>query len=442
MDDEMKKNDEDRSLFRPPAVEHFSEAGQFESNLQMIQYKRWLTRASLVVLIIGFLSWLIFGSLAIEAQGVGIAVNAEGLSNVETSFSGMVKNLHVQVGDHVEEGELLAILFNPEIEMRLEMANNTIQSLEKRLILLKSQVEAEAVAEKKAISDSIEAAKFKIGVLEKEIPVLTDDVRNKEDLALRGLFDSQSLQQSKELLWNKLTDLEKTKANLSNLQFLQKKGYREEEVEALYEQLLGALQDKNLLKTQLKYENIYSPVSGTLLEWFIQPDKYISAGELIARLEIQRNEKGHQIFYGYLPLEIGRKIRLNAEVEIELTTVKSQEYGAMIGNIVSVSPYAISPESLTRLINNPALIEFFLQKHEAVIEVMIEPQKDSNTFSGYRWTSGDGPPIHLTSGTLCIFKGLVEEIRPYLYFFPAWWIKKIFYKPPEVEENTPIVKPI
>ena len=427
MTEEDNESEEGKSLFRPAAVEHFGDTGQFEQHLQPIQYKRWLTLISLAVLLIGVLIWFFFGFLPIEAQGVGIAVSAGGLSNVETSFSGVVKNLNTRIGDHVMQGDLLATLYSPEIETRLKIARETIQSLQKRFVLLRLQVSTEALAEKKAFLESIEAAKFKIKTLEKEIPVLVYDVKNKEDLAERGLFDSQSLQQSKELLWSKQIDLEKTKANLSNLQFMLKKGYREEEVEALQDRLLEANKDKNLLETQLQYENIYSPVTGNVLEWFIQPDQYISAGELIARLEIQGEEPAHKIFYGYLPIETGKRVRLHAEVEIELTNVKSQEYGAMLGNIVSVSQYAISPENLMHLINNPALVEFFLQKHEAVLEVIIEPIRDPATISGYRWTSGKGPPIQLTSGTLCIFKGKIEEIHPFLYYFPVWWVRRMIY---------------
>jgi HlyD family secretion protein len=422
-----EKEEENKSIFRPAAIEHYSNASQFEQTFLPIRYKKWIIRGSLTLLLIGALIWFFFGTLPIEAQGVGIAVNIEGLSNVETSFNGVVKGLNVGVGESVQQGDLLAVLSNPEIEARLNMTLQTIENLQKRIDHLREEVEKEKTAEKKAISEEIAAANYKIQVLEKEIPVLQADVYNKEDLAARGLFDSQSLQESKELLWSKQTDLEKTKANLFHLHFLLKKGYRQQEIDSLQEMLLTAMQEKSLYEAQLNYKNIYSPVSGVILEWFIHPNKYVAAGDLIARLEIHTTEKSRQVFYGYLPVEIGRKVRLNAEVAIELTTVKQQEYGAILGNIISISPYAISPESLTRLINNPALIQHFMQQHAAVIEVVIEPQLDPSTISGYRWTSGEGPPIQLTSGTLCTFKGLVEEVRPYLYVIPAWWIKKIFH---------------
>lgn len=427
-ENENEKDQESSSMFRQSAIEYHSGRSQFEHTLQSIQYKKWIILASLAILFIGSLTWFFFGSIPIEAEGIGIAVNVEGLSNIETAFSGVVKNLNVHVGEQIKKGDVIAILYNPEIENQLLSAKQIISSLKKRLKILRDQVEKEKTREKKALLESIEASHFKMQVLEKEIPVLQRDVFNKEDLAIQGLFDSQSLQDSKELLWSKQIDLEKSRANLSHLQFLLKKGYRQEEIDALNEQLLETIKERKILETQLTYKNIYSPVTGTLLEWFIQPNKYVSIGELIARSEIQENEKeGRKVFYGYLPVEIGRRVRLNAEVAIQLTNVKSQEFGAILGNIASVSQYATSPENLSRLINNPDLIDYFLQKNAAITEVIIEPQLDPNTVSGFHWTSGKGPPIHLTSGTLCTFKGLVEEVPPYLYFLPTWWIRKMIY---------------
>jgi HlyD family secretion protein len=134
---------------------------------------------------------------------------------------------------------------------------------------------------------------------------------------------------------------------------------------------------------------------------------------------------------------VGKKVRLDAEVDIELANVKSQEYGALIGNIAYISQYPVSPENLTTAIHNPDLIQYFSQNKAAIVGIIVEPQRDPNTPSGYRWTSGQGPSIQLTSGTLCTFRGLVEEIPPYLYFIPVWWIKKMIYHPSNssLEEN-------
>lgn len=430
-----EKEDKEKSIFRKAAVEFYSSASQFEQTFSPIKYNQWMISGALTLLLIGACTWFFFGTLPIEAQGVGIVVNLDGISNVEASFSGVVKRLNTRVGEYVQQGDLLAVLYNPEIETRLNMTLQTIANLEKRIESLSWEVEEEKAEEKKAIAKEIEAAQYRINVLESEIPILEKDVHNKEVVNGPRLFDSRSLEDSKDLLWDKQTDLERTKAHLSHLQFLLKKGYRQHEIQSLQEELLASLQDKSLLEAQLNYKNIYSPVNGVILEWFVQPNKYVAEGDLITRLEIHSQEKSQKVFYGYLPIDVGAKVKLNAEVGIEPTTVKSQEYGAIVGHIVSVSQYAVSPESLNHLINNPALIRFLLQQHEAVVQVVIEPELDPNTISGYRWSSGKGAPIQLSSGTLCTFKGLIEEVRPYLYVIPAWWIKKIIHSGPDNPEN-------
>lgn len=431
-----EQHQENRSVFRFAAVDHYSSASHFEHPFLPIGYKKWVVQGSLLIVGIAATIWFFLGTLPVETEGVGIVVNVEGLSNIETSFNGVVKNLNVRSGEFVNKGQLLAVLSNPEVETRLNMAMQIIENLNQRIVNLQQEVEIERVAEKNVIAEEIAAATYKMNVLEREIPLLSRDVRNKEELLARGLFESQNLQDSKEMLWSKQTDLQRSQVHLTHLNFSLIKGHREQEIEALREHLFVVSQEMHLLEAQLKTQHIYSPAAGVILEVFIHPNKYVAEGDLIARLEIQQGENRQKIFYGYLPVEVGAKIRQNAEVAIELTTARAQEHGAILGNIVSISPYPVSIDSLTRTINNPALIRHFLQENEAVVEVVIVPQVDSKTVSGYRWTSGDGPPIQLTSGTLCSFKGLVEEVHPYLQVLPMWWLKQWFHP-----ENTPHKNP-
>lgn len=423
-----KPEDENEELiFRSEAMRHFGSSEQFEHNLQVMRYRRWVSQLSVLILVLGCLLWLIFGSISIEAEGMAIAMSDAGLANIETSFNGIVKELNVKVGQTVQKGDLLVTLSNPELNARLAMADETIQSLQKYWNYLHYEVAFERVEEKQAILKNIEATQFKIHILNQEIPVLEKDIGIKKELAEKGLFDSVSLQQARELMWGKQIDLEKTKADLASLRFKLKREYREEDLIALKEQLRQAHQQRSLLETQLRYANIYSPADGTILNFFIQPDIYVNTGQLIARLEIA-SPTNNTIFYGYLPLGVGKNIRLGAEVTMDLTTVKAQEYGSMIGHINAISQYAISKQKLESMLDNPDLVNYLIQSKEAVIEVKIEPQEDPTTFSGYKWTSGKGPPIHLTSGTLCIFKGLVEEMRPIFYFFPLWKVRQVLHQ--------------
>ena len=332
-----KEEEPEELLYRDAAIEHLSNTSRLELELQLISYPRWIVWLSCFILILSLLIWSIFGSIPVKAQGIGIAVNAEGLLNVETPLNGIVGSLSARVGERVKKGQLLATLFNDVKETQLKVANARVQNLKDRLDKLQKQIKLEAETQKEAIQKEILAAQYKIHSLTDEIPHIQQDVKNQEELAQKGLFVYRSLQNNKELLWSKQMDLEKTKANLANFQFLLKKGYREEEFEALQEQLLQAMQDKSLLEAQLRYKNIFSPANGTILEWFVQPGGYIGLGDPAVRLEVQGAKRESIIFYGFLPLEVGKKIRTDTEVEIELTTVKAQEYGAILGKITRVS---------------------------------------------------------------------------------------------------------
>lgn len=416
-----------RNIFRPAALESLSNSKRFEECLQVMHYRKWWTRLGLACLGIGFLVWLIWGSIPIEAQGVGVAVNEEGLYSLDTSFSGFVRYLNSNVAKEVQEGELLVVLDNPELNARQEAFQQTIANLEKRLEHLRHEIYLEKKDVIESLAKGIQAAEFKKHTLEQDIPILEEDVRLKKIVATKGLLRTNSLQESQELLWGKQIDLEKTKSDLLNLDFLLKKEYRDQEVIILEERLRDVVKEKALVEAQLQYNHIYSPIHGKILEWFVQPSNYVASGQLLARLEFMDHPSSYKVFYGYLPLE-DKKITLQAPVQIELTNIKSQEYGAILGHITHISSHAASPETLQHMIHNPALIDYLLQKKTAVFEVVIEPEHDPHTPSGYRWTSGQGPDIQLSSGTLCIFKGLIEEVRPLFYFFPIWWVKQKMYE--------------
>ncbi len=208
-DESENEEEPEPPLFRAAALEHLSNATQLELELQLIHYRRWITWTCCLFLILCLLIWSIFGSISVEAKGVGIAVNAAGLLNVDTSLNGIVVSLAARVGERVKRGQQLATLFNDVKETQLKEAHAKVHNLKDRVDKLQQQIKLEGGRQKEAIQKEIQAAQFKIHALIGEIPVIQQDVKNKEELALQGLFDSSSLQQSKELLWSKQTDLKK-----------------------------------------------------------------------------------------------------------------------------------------------------------------------------------------------------------------------------------------
>jgi multidrug resistance efflux pump len=99
---------------------------------------RFMTYIILVVLLLisGFLLWSTKSVKTFIVKGQGI-VTTEKKSNIMAKVSGEVKEVYVEEGKEVKEGELLLVFNSPEPQYQLEQADGQIEVLNKRIELLK-----------------------------------------------------------------------------------------------------------------------------------------------------------------------------------------------------------------------------------------------------------------------------------------------------------------
>ena len=99
------------------------------------------------------------------------------------------------------------------------------------------------------------------------------------------------------------------------------------------------------------------------------------------------------------------------EVRVEPNTVKREEYGAIVGKVATVSDFPVTPQGMLADLHNDALVKRFSQDG-APYAAKVTLERDPSTVSGYRWTSGKGPPIPLSSGTLTRAEVTTREQPP------------------------------
>jgi HlyD family secretion protein len=112
-----------------------------------------------------------------------------------------------------------------------------------------------------------------------------------------------------------------------------------------------------------------------------------------------------------MPPDRGKNIRPGMEVRVEPATIKREEYGAIVGNVMAVSDFPVTPQGMLADLHNDALVKRFSQDG-APYAAKVILERDPSTFSGYRWTSGKGPPILLSSGTLTRAEVTTREQPP------------------------------
>jgi len=71
----------------------------------------------------------------------------------------------------------------------------------------------------------------------------------------------------------------------------------------------------------------------------------------------------------------------------------------------------VTPEGMAAVLHNEALVRSF--SHEgAPYSVLVQLERDRAAVSGYRWSSGTGPPIRLTTGTIARAEITTREQPP------------------------------
>ena len=102
-------------------------------------------------------------------------------------------------------------------------------------------------------------------------------------------------------------------------------------------------------------------------------------------------------------------------------TVAPEEFGHIVGDVISVSEYPETPASIENDINESLAMKF--SSKGPVYKVIVKLRRNASSYSGYLWTSGKGPRISVTSGTICSGQINAEDYRPVDLVIPVF--KKI-----------------
>jgi phosphoketolase len=153
---------------------------------------------------------------------------------------------------------------------------------------------------------------------------------------------------------------------------------------------------------------IISPIEGRVLEVKISAGAVLAVGTPVIAIESEGRRLEALI---YIPAERGKNVKLGMPVRIEPSTVKREEFGTMVGTVVTISDFPITPQGMAAVLHNDNLVTRFT-KEGAAYAATVSLEQDADNVSGYRWAVGKGPPVRLTSGTLTRAEITTRRQRP------------------------------
>ena len=175
---------------------------------------------------------------------------------------------------------------------------------------------------------------------------------------------------------------------------------------ASYEQRLQAL------LAEYEYAaKVTSPYTGKVVEIMAAKGQYVGSGSSIIRLETHDEGNDELTAVLYVPVQLGKQLRPGMDVRLTPASVNREEYGSLIGSIVSISEFPVTVQGMMTTLGNEGLVQQMASQGVS-LEVRVSLVPDATTESGYRWSTEHGPPIQLSSGTIVYSAITTQTMRP------------------------------
>lgn len=410
-----------KQIFRSVSLERLASPEQLDQLMQVISPKGWVALLALLGLVVAAIAWGIFGSLPSTVSGTCILVKPGGVAEVLAPGAGRIADISVDVGDTVRAGQLIARIERQDglAQIRAGEARlHELQAQEDRLKALTAlsteQMAAYFADAERNLGNRIATAEQRIGALEAKI-------RNQSRLLEQGLITAQTLAATRLEHAGVQQDIDNFRNEIRQLAVRRIDTHKQvqNELSAIRLQINEARRNlDNLLRSTDAASLAYSPYHGRVLEIRLAEGALVNPGTPILAIEHLgggANDLEARIFI--TPLD-GKKIKPNMDVQISPSTVRREEFGVMLGKVRTVADFPSTTQGMMRLLNNEELVRQ-LAAGAPPIAVQADLTPSTATLSGYKWSSPNGPEVHVESGTLCTASITVRKQRPITLAIPA-----------------------
>lgn len=452
-------------LFRKAALDRLSSPEQLDQLITVTTPRAWLAIIAIGFILATALLWGVFGSIPTKVNGQGIITKSYGVYNIISARSGQITDIRVSEGDLVKGGDVVANIGQPQLvdqitdlktlleqlknldmtganlnkEENLGSGLNELYELARRIKEARADLPYKEANYNNAISGreyEIQKAKLQLdeaGVREQhqrtyieKLTILANSGAISENDLTNAKRDLDLLQlevQAAEEELNKITagDWEDTIITYS-----EKLQQAQLTVQLLEEQFattkaIKILDTEGKIKKLQEELNLASTVAtqvdGRVLELKVNKGDIVQPGTRLFSVEREGGTIKLEVVM-YVPAEEGKKILPGMEAMISPSTVKKEEYGYILGRVVSVSEYPATSQGMLHTLGNEGLVSK-LAGQGAALELHIDVTLDDSTESGFKWSSPKGPPVKINSGTLCTGAVTVSRQRPISMVIPT-----------------------
>jgi HlyD family secretion protein len=469
--------EEKKTIFRQQALNRLSSPEQLDHLMQVVNPKDWLSLGGLAVFGVLAVLWSVFATIPITVTGKGVLINPRRVVQLQSPIPGQLQSLNVKDGQCLAKDEIVATIDPSQQKQQLQQQQDRLAQLKQQIqqtTLLRgqrTQVEAEAIiAERTSLKQRLQDTRKLAPLLKNEglnsisqqrhslqkrlqdaeelTPVLLQRLEKQRELQKQGAISQERVLQAEQEYRQSRQSISEIQAQLQQLrvqQTEQQQKYLENksnitqinaELEKLNSRskqleqhnLEAANTEKNQIQeveqaiSRLKKEvtdnsSIKSPQAGCILEITATRGQYLNPGNRIGTLQTSA-QASQMMSVAYFTVQDGKQIKPGMPILITPDTVKRARFGGIVGEVTQVSAFPVTFEGASSVVGNPELVQNLMDRQGGKIEAIALLKLDPKTFSGYKWSSSDGPQLPVSLGTTTTVRVTVEERSPITFVFP------------------------
>jgi|TARA_B110000259_G_scaffold183173_1_gene228024 HlyD family secretion protein len=413
-------------FFRKAALEKLSTPEKLDQLIKVTSPKGWIALSTVVIALTTAIAWSFFGNVKTKLNVVGVLLGGE-IHEVVATSQGQLISLHVNIGDIIKEGAVIASIEQPELFQQIEEVKASLKEREFDLQQLLSYGNQDTRLQGQLIQQQRSSIDLQTQSENKNLEFLRNQLETEKNLLKQGLITNsqvvntqQQIEAAKNSIERLKSQMMQTSSQKLNIGFdLQQKININKQRIAENERRLKHLEERYDIQT-----NIRSSYAGEVLEVLTDAGIIVAQGTPLFKLKNSNQIAGDKLRgVLYIPSQDGKKIKEGMEALIVPSTVQPQEYGFMKGKITYVSDFPITQKGMMMTVKNDQLVQGLLSRG-ALFEVYVEFERDEEAYSGFKWTSAKGPQIAINEGTSCMGKITVKSEPPATMVVPA--LKKFF----------------
>ncbi len=413
-------------LFRDEASKAAESPDRLDESLKVISNFGWLALVAGFIIFVFAFVWGIFGAIEEKVQGLGLLTSNDAVPGVYPFAEGVVEKYMVKVGDKVKKGQVLATISLPGYESILKQDQLTLDNLVNNNQIMTGIEEADLNITLAAIEFNRIKMEATIEDTEKQLKIYQQQADSAKKLFDDGVMSEDAYQDALSTAVDYAKTLKQLQVQLDQLS-TQTANTKTTFANNVQQRKLQIENQKAVIKKDRDdmeaYSKLIAGFDGTVTEISTMENEMVSPSQPVILIEKGQGQVKPLEAIVFVSSIEAKKIQVGDLAEVSPTIIRRSEHGAILGKVTYISPYPVTDQRINSLFSNQVFISE-VTSQGSPLEVHIELTPDKSSKNGYKWTSGTGPDISISNGTLTNGMVVVETRQPISYIMP--FFRKLF----------------